>query len=128
MNSTPESVSLCIKAATWTKETNDLYDFDTKDISTSESNTNSTVFLVNVDEKIDFIKKKAELSKLLLKNKKNVKIIAEASPNGSNLFIIQTATSRLSMPIRAVFLPSTTSRISKGFGSLYPRKSRRYSF
>ena len=48
MNSNTDQVSLNIKAATWTKETNDLFDFDTKDIYTSEVKTIQPVFIVNL--------------------------------------------------------------------------------
>lgn len=43
-----ESVSLSIKSATWTKETNDLFDFDTKDVLTTEVKTLSTTYIVSL--------------------------------------------------------------------------------
>ena len=47
MNSQASSISLNIKSSTWTKDTNDLFDFDTKDIYISELRTNSPLYLAN---------------------------------------------------------------------------------
>jgi hypothetical protein len=43
-----DSVSLNIKSATWSKETNDLFDFDTKDVHTTEMKTLTTTFIVSL--------------------------------------------------------------------------------
>lgn len=89
MNANPDNFSILIKASTWLKETNDLYDFDTKDIASTETKTTSNTYIVSNANKIEFLKKKGDISKNVIKEKNKFKIIAEVSPSQSKLLVIQ---------------------------------------